>query len=46
MEAGRGEERIESKLLKNKDDGNWRGGGGCCGGGEVSVWGVWPWCLG
>ena len=22
------------------------GGGGCCEGGEVSVWGVWPWCWG
>ena len=22
------------------------GGGRCCEGGEVSVWGVWPWCCG
>ena len=22
------------------------GGGRCCEGGEVSVWGVWPWCWG
>ena len=40
MEAGCGEERIEGKLGKNKDNDNLGGGGGCWGDGEVSMWGV------
>ena len=40
VEAGCGEERFEGKLGNNKDDGNLGAGGGCCGGGELSVWGV------
>ena len=37
---------LKVNLEKNKDDGNWGEGEGCCEGGEVSVWGVWPWCWG